>query len=532
MKTISKNFTCTVLGFLTMLFLAPSFVVAEGNGSHLTLQIEVNLLDNNPDKADIVDVEVNKLIGIESVNTKVPNEGKTEEALVTASVIDEEIGDTEVSVLSQSETKSASEKALVDIVTEKPLIVDEVNVDIMNQQESLTETDKTSKEAVVDIGLENLAIVEDVEIGVLKQEQVEEGATSSHEDQGVHSKIPDLPVLGTLHVGLLESEKKKVNEEYVDNSKLLTIELENAILEGLELNVLENNNMENDSFEKHESSVVGAELVDQVLGNITINVLLSESIKEGDFTKYDSGVVELVSNELPVLNEVHLGILDRHSQSSGEEKSFSEGVLQLDVFSDVIGSLNADALTSKGYTESGGTTQRDNTISLGLNNLLGSTVIDILSRETYLAAQPIINPNNPNNDPDESADETSEGNNAEVPVSVADNEEGSTEGNKGTYDDMNESTNDGTTGTIDETTNEVDYDVGATEEDESSLVGFSANSNGVSGNKTLSNSGIFTGSSLPKTGGFLNSMMLLLMAVCLLVCGVTIRKFAYRGQLK
>ncbi|WP_391207165.1 LPXTG cell wall anchor domain-containing protein [Psychrobacillus sp. L4] len=528
MKTISKNFTCTVLGFLTMLFLTPSFVAAEGNGSHLPLQIEVNLLDNNPDKADIMDVEVNNLIGIDSINIKISNEGKMKEALVTASVIDEEIGDTEVSILSQSETKTESEKALVDIVTENPLIIDEVDVDIMNQQETLRETDKTSKEAVVNIGLENLAIVKDVEIGVLKQEQVEEGTTSSREDQGVHSKITDLPVLGTLHVGLLESEKKEANEEYVDNSKLVTIGLENAsssknaILDGLELNVLENNNMENDSFEKHKSSVVNAELADQVLGNIDINVLLSESIKEGDFKKYDSGVVELVSNELPVLNEVHLSILDRHSQSSGEVKSFSEGVLQLEVFSDVIGSLNADVLTSKGYTDNGGTTQRDNTISLGLNNLLGSVGIDILPRETYLAAQPIINPNNPNNDPDESTDETSEEINAEVPVVVDDNEEG----NQGTNDDMTESPNDGTTGMIDETTNEVDFDVGAMDEDESSLVGFIANSNVVSGSKSLRNSGIFTESSLPKTGGFLNSMMLLLMAVCLLGGGVTIRKFA------
>lgn len=548
MKTIIIKLTCTVLAILTLVLLAPSFAVAEEKDSNLPLNIEANVLDNDTEKAEILDVKVNNLLGIDNINIEIPKEnhdnnsnGTIKDSFVNVSVKDEKIDDIQVDVLAQPESALSSKAAVVDITVQDLSVVDNVNLGVLKQEEISTEDASLREEAVIDTVIQDMILVDNLDVAVLKQEEIStESVVSSEkavnstindesnqgeirEQQAIHVKFSELPILETLHVGVLENQSAKTNDSYYENSKLLTLGLgdsissQNASVDELELSVLESSNLENGKFLYDKSSVVGGELANSFLGDLSTFVLVSESTKDEEFLATNSGVVELVGNELPIVNGIHLGVLDQHEQLNGDEETFSKGVLQLEMIDDVKNELRVDVLTCKGYTNNVGTFQRNNTIALGLtNDYLGNTEINILPRESYVAAQPVVNPTNPSDESEENTDVKQEESNSELPGTVDDHKEGSTD------EETNEGKNEHTNDVINETTEEITNENSA----ENSIVGFNPNSKGLSENNTVSNNGIFTGTSLPKTGGFFNSMMLLLMAVCLLGGGVTIRKLA------
>ncbi|QFF97788.1 hypothetical protein PB01_02585 [Psychrobacillus glaciei] len=589
MRTIILKLTCTIFAILTLVLLAPSFAGAEENDTYLPLNVEVNVLDNNSEKAEILDVNVNNLLGIDSINVEIPNEknkqnsnGNNEEAIADVSVNDKGIGDIKARVLSRKETALLNEEAVVDIAASDLLTVDEMDLAVLRQEVTSEENAFSREEAVVDIAIQGMTVVDEVDVGVLKQEQAStESATSSEKavadirvddliiadqaeldvlsesnltikdeihqgtlevQQGVHLKTSDLPILENLHVGVLENQYVETTNGYYENSKILTVSLgddgsptlKNITLGDLELNVLEFKNMKNDSSELESSSLVGIELVDSFLGDLSTFVLLSESAKDEEFQATNSGVVKLVGNELPVLDGIHLSVLDQHQKLNGESKTFSEGVVQLDILSDVLDELSVDVLTTEGYTNSEGTSQIDHLITIGLtNDVIGNTVIDILPRENYVAGQTVIKPTNPSEESEDNYDENIGGSIGGTTDTDGDREEVNGDGSPGKTTDTSEDADEVNNDTANETTdgslkghNTVGNENTDREENETSIVGFSSNSNGVKGNSSSSNSEFYVGSSLPKTGGLFTSVMLIIMAICLVGSGVTIRKFA------
>ncbi|MEI4769045.1 hypothetical protein WAX74_05145 [Psychrobacillus sp. FJAT-51614] len=625
MKKYCWKLSWILLGIFALVLLVPSIVVAEENDSQ-SFQLEVNILNNDTEYAEIVDVEVTDLQGVNEINVEIPNsdeEGKNVEAVanVTATeelvaveanviaqsnstttseqeVIDIASDEVDVEALNQKESSSftavSSEQAVVDVRIEELIQTDDVDVEVLKEEESSTAASKSSEEAVVDIGIEDIILTDDVDVEVLKEEESSTAASKSSEEvlvdigiedkiltddvdvevlkeeesstttvkstkeAGVHLGIIDLPLLDTLHVGVLEDHQfSQTNREIYSNSKLLTVGLndgspsasDKTILDDLELNVLEDSNKENDSIKMDKSSVVGIELVNRQLGDLAAFVILDESVQNEKVTSNDRGVIEIASNELPLANGIHLGVLDQHDTSNDGSNSFSEGVLQLDVLSDVLDEISVDVLTSEGQTTSNdGTIQKDNAASLRFNNRLLDNAVSILPRVSSASAPSVNNPTNPSDnlveDPETIIGDVPGINDEDGSVSEAENEGTNNENSKGTNGDSSEETTKGTTeessedlnenlgsdsdGSTDENENLYGSGVGSEEEEnnQSVAVGSGSDFNGGNGNSALSDSNYFSGSSLPKTGGFFTGIMLLVIAISLFGGGLTIRKFA------
>ncbi|MFJ7969961.1 hypothetical protein [Psychrobacillus sp. NPDC096389] len=651
MKTISLNFTCTVFGFLMLLLLTPLLAEAAENDSNLPSQIEVNVLNDNSEKAPILDVEINDLLGIDNIDVEIPNanglqNSNEEEKLVNVSVVDEEIGNLEVDVLSQTESTASSEQAVVDITAEDLIVADDVNVEVLKQEESstetsysnksavaditaedlvvtndanievlgqeefLTETASSKESAVVDIASQDLVIADDVNVEVLKQEESSTETFSSNKsavadltaedlvvtddanievlgqeesltetayssevavvdaelapniiadqidlevladkeyvtkdstteetmnlEEGVHLKITNVPVVEAIHVGVLESQTSASNEGFAETSSLLNVKTEdenpNFLLNDLELNVLPISDSNEGESEQSSSSVASLETVDGLLGDLSADVLLSRWTSDENTNMFDSGLVELVSDQFPITDQMHIGILDYHEMNGINEQYSNDGVLQVDILSDQLDELTVDVLTNDYYSNSEGSFESNNGISFGVNNdLLQNTNVQILAREEFVAALPINSPNN-SGESEGGSPENGEENTPvenEVPALV---DEGAEEvyADASGNDNMNEDTNSNTDPNASMNTNEEETADDSTtetaanneeEQDDASLFG---NLNDISFN----GSEMQDGSMLPRTGGFFDGMLLMLLALSLLASGLTIRKFA------
>ncbi|MFJ8065926.1 hypothetical protein ACIQYS_14955 [Psychrobacillus sp. NPDC096426] len=544
MKTISKNFAWTVFGFFVLMLLTPSLAAAEENDSNLPLQLEVNVLNDNPEKAAILDVEVNGLLGIDKIEMEIPNssneEGKAEEKLVNLSVTDKEISNMEVDVLSQKESATSIEKAVVDITTEDLVIVDDVDMKVLASGETATDTTYSSEAAVVDAELAPIIIADQIELDVLADKtHITSGGTLQEItdiEEGVHLELTNVPIVKTAHIGVLESETSISDKGYIENSNLLSVETEdendNSLLDNLKLDVLPMSDSKEATIEKSSYAVASLETSDGILGDLSADVLLSRSASMEDAYMIESGVVEVVSDQFLIADQMHIGILDHHEMNVENEHYGNAGVLQLDVLSNQLNHLTVDVLTNDNYTNSDGSLQINHGLSLGADNeLLQNTNMRILGSQEFVAAQPTINPEEPVENSTEnvveSTDETPWRDKApveddtpmesEIPGLV-------NEGGEDVYADasgsenMSDETNKNTEVIVDDNQNGNALNNEENKDDDSifgNLNDVSSNGNRMQGT-----------SMLPKTGGFFDGMLLILVAACLLASGFTLRKFA------
>lgn len=543
MKITSLNFTCTVFGFWMSLILTPSLAEAAENDSNLLSQIEVNVLNDNSEKAPILDVEINDLLGIDNIDVEIPNanglqNSNEEEKLVNVSVVDEEIGNLEIDVLSQTESTASSEQAVVDITAEDLIVDDDVNIEVLKQKESLTETAYSSETAVVDAELAPNIIADQIDLEVLAdKEYVTKDSTTEETmnlEEGVHLKLTNVPVVEAIHVGVLESQTSASNEGFVENSSLLNVKTEdenpNFLLNDLELNVLPISDSNEGESEQSSSSVASLETADGLLGELSADVLLSRWASEENTNMFASRLVELVSDQFPITDQMHIGILDYHEINGMNEQYSNDGVLQVDILSDQLDELTVDVLTNDYYTNSEGSFESNNGISLGVNNdLLQNTNVQILTREEFVAALPINGPNNPDESEGSSPEDGEENTTVENEVpTLVDEETEEVYADASENDNMNEDTNANTNPNASMNTNEEETaddsanETAANNEEEQDDASLFGNLNDTSFN----GSGIQDGSLLPKTGGFFDGMLLMLLALSLLASGLTIRKFA------
>ena len=712
MKNNSVKVIWSLLGLWTFLLIIPTFVAAEDNDSNMPLSIDIELLSASSENAEVLDVEVSDLLGIDKVDVKIPSSAENTEKLAGASIIDEEMGHIEANVLSNTETSESNEQAVADIEIEEFLGTDEVDVEVLKHEENcwndtysnessvadiaaeellgtdgvdievlkheenhwngsysdessvadisaeeLLVTDKvdvevlkhkendwndfrsdessladisaeellgteevdvevlkhkendwndfhsdessvadisaeellvtdevdvevlkhkenhwngsyseessvadiaaeellgteevdievlahkedsltnysTHNEAVVQAIIDDLITTDQIELNVLKSEESIQNQIQMEEQQAVHFEIKDLPLLETLHVGVLESKSTEDSTLLENASAFLTVGLgddssstTNSLLDEVELNVLQNSQSSSDNFIAEKSALVGLELADTNLGELSTYVLLSESAHMDDNTSSNSGLVEVISDDLILLEDVHLGVLDRHLKDDGEVSTLSEGVLQLNIISDLTDELDVDILTNDEITANGETHRNGKTISIGLiNDLVGGTNVDVLPTERYVFAA-LDNPM-PSTEVVEEGLEVNEEKSANennytnsTPVANED-EEYSEEQNPPSTDEeiiVLDGGDSGSKDTMIENPTLTDVDESLTESEDES--GIAANFNNMDGTS-------FTGNSLPQTGGFFTGVMLLMLALSLLGSGWTIRKLA------
>lgn len=586
MKNNSLKIIGSILGLGTFLMIAPSLVAAEESESTIP-SININLLSQDKEHAGILDVKVSDLIIIDNIDVKIPNVEENAEELAHVSITNEEIGTIEANVLTKTETVASNEQAVVDIGIQDIPIVNKVDVEILKQVEN-TSTDSSSNEsALVDVAIEDLIVTENVDVEVLKQ--VENTSTNSFSNEstlvdvaiedlivtdrveisvldsenfmkdenkkenqkGVHLKLSNLPLLGTLHVGVLENNQfVKKNQNQQKDSSLVTIglgeesSLSNSLIDKVELNVLENSQISSKNLQAEKSAVVGLELNDTSLGDLSTYVLLSESTMDKGNRTNNSGLLEVNTDDLLLLEDIHLGVLDRHVDEGEKAFSLSEGLLQLDLISDLTDEISIDVLTNDEFTNNSGTYQNGKTISIGLkNDLVGEINVDILPTENSVAATP-TNPIPPMEDVVEEVEgnEGEDGSSEEIitdHIPVAENDlvtennpvinedEDSADEQNAPNDEgiivVEEEGSDSSANTLIPNTNliadgddEILTEEKITEDDETSL-----------GANFFNNDGnFFNGSSLPQTGGFFTGIMLLVIALSLLSGGWTIRKIA------
>lgn len=374
---------------------------------------------------------------------------------------------------------------------------------------------------------------------------------TSRMEKGVHLKLTNVPVLEDVHIGILENQTSTSNEGYTDSSSFLNVEIEdensNSLLNDLKLNVLPISDSMEGELEQNSSSALSLETTDGLLGDLSADVLLSRTASDNDMEMSDSGVVEIVSDEFPLTDQMHIGILDRHEMNGINKRYSNRGVLQLDVLSDPLDELSLDVLTDDQYTNSDGSSQINHGLALGIDNdLLENTSVQILGREELVAADPTIKPNDPN-ESDENSPEEVGGNTGETAIeneTPAIVDEGTEEvyANAGESENMNENTNANTETETDSETVAItdpnanmitsqeenvedgigEIEIATNNEDDQDDASMFGNLNDVSFN----GNGMQDGSMLPKTGGFFDGMLLMLLALSLLIGGLTIRKFA------
>ena len=497
-----------------------------------------------------VDVEILKQVENTSTDSS-SNESALVDVAIEDLIVTENV---DVEVLKQVENTStdstSSESALVDVAIEDLIVTENVDVEVLKQVEN-TSTDSFSNEStLVDVAIEDLIVTDRVEISVLDSENFMKGENKKETQKGVHLKLSNLPLLGTLHVGVLENKFVKKNQNQQKDSSLVTIglgeesSLSNSLIDKVELNVLENSQISSKNLQAEKSAVVGLELNDTSLGDLSTYVLLSESTMDKGNRTNNSGLLEVNTDDLLLLEDIHLGVLDRHVDEGEEAFSLSEGLLQLDLISDLTDEISIDVLTNDEFTNNTGTYQNGKTISIGLkNDLVGEINVDILPTENFVAATP-INPMPPMEDVVEEVEgnEGEDGSSEEIitdHIPVAENDlvtennpvinedEDSADEQNAPNDEgiivVEEEGSDSSANTLIPNPNliadgddEILTEEKITEDDETSL-----------GANFFNNDGnFFNGSSLPQTGGFFTGIMLLVIALSLLSGGWTIRKIA------
>lgn len=502
-------------------------------------QVENTSTDSSSNESALVDVAIEDLIVTESVDVEVLKQ-----------------------VENTSTESTSSESALVDVAVEDLIVTENVDVEVLKTVENTSTNSFSNESTLVDVAIEDLIVTDRVEISVLDSENFMKDENKKETQKGVHLKLSNLPLLGTLHVGVLENQFVKKNQNQQKDSSLVTIglgeesSLSNSLIDKVELNVLENSQISSKNLQAEKSAVVGLELNDTSLGDLSTYVLLSESTMDKGNRTNNSGLLEVNTDDLLLLEDIHLGVLDRHVGEGEEAFSSSEGLLQLDLIADLTDEISIDVLTNDEFTNNSGTYQNGKTISIGLkNDLVGEINVDILPIENSVAATP-TNPIPPMEDVVEGVkDNEGEGGTSgevikeEIPVvedtpTVEDNpvaeidlvtennlvinkDENSADEQNAPNDEgiivVEEEGSDSSANTLIPNPNliadgddEILTEEKTTEDDETSL-----------GANFFNNDGnFFNGSSLPQTGGFFTGIMLLVIALSLLSGGWTIRKIA------
>lgn len=137
------------------------------------------------------------------------------------------------------------------------------------------------------------------------------------ESSFVDVEVTELPIIEELQVNI-PSNARKANDN----------EEETSIEEGAE-------------GESH--SLVDVDMSSSLTGDVEVDVITSD-VKSDTATK---GLVEVQAEDLPVVGDVHAGVLDKHVEKDAEGLSGSTGVVQADVDGELLEDTSVNVLAQE-----------------------------------------------------------------------------------------------------------------------------------------------------------------------------------------
>ncbi|MET3575937.1 hypothetical protein, partial [Bhargavaea ullalensis] len=386
MKTNWMKIAGTSFALCLAVTLSPKATGAESDGN--LLELDVNVLTDKEDTAEVLDVKAEDVPVVGTVSVELPSEKENGSAVLNATVEDSAVGNLNADVLYEESPERASgteEKSGVAGVTLDESPVGDVQADVLHEESSEGASSTEEKSGVAGVTLDE-SPVGDVQADVLYEEYTE-GASGTEEKSGVadvsvQESLPDtdaaeneenassqnpseeaaepkkdgglglnlnnLPLLGDLHVGLLEHS----DDDEAKSGSLINVGLKGGILEDVNIDVLGQSSADG----TEQGSLASVNLNNGLTQDVTVDVVGG---KQTDGT-FDGGVVDVNASDLPILEQTHIGVLDRHEATDGETTAVTGGVVSADLSNDLLDDVSVDVIggnavvTEDGYVSNGG----------------------------------------------------------------------------------------------------------------------------------------------------------------------------------
>ncbi|SIT87165.1 hypothetical protein [Edaphobacillus lindanitolerans] len=294
--------------------------------------------------------------------------GSSEKSGVAGVTLEETpVGDAEADVLYEETSEGAadsSEKSGVAGVTLEETPVGDAEANVLYEEASEGAADDSDQTGVVNVTLEPSpedgipagsanehpdSNASGPAEGSAAQAESAEQTAEPHDDGGLGLNLNNLPLLGDLHIGLGEQQ----SDGETDSGSLINVGLTGGILDEVNVDVLGQSSSA-DGMEQGSLASVG--LDNGLTNDVAVNVLGGKQTE----TTLDGGVVEVNASDLPILEETHVGVIDRHEATDGENAAVTGGVVSAGLSNDLLDDVSATVLggnavdTEKGSITNGG----------------------------------------------------------------------------------------------------------------------------------------------------------------------------------
>ncbi|MEK5066986.1 hypothetical protein [Sporosarcina sp. FSL K6-1508] len=365
MKNKWMKYAGITLGVCLTLSFSPSFANADETGENNLFNLDINLLNEKEDKATIVDIQADNVPILGDLKAQIPakspisantseeGEGNQQNsALATVELTNPDglIDDLDISVLEQSsmqdENSAESKSSLASVNLTTP-VTNEVEVDVLLSDEQSSEETSSYDGGLVELNAEDLPLLREVHAGVLDGHYKNDEASTSFSSGLIQADLDD-GLLDETSVDVLVVDKS-INEESSHQSTALASVQANddslgGLIDDLDISVLEQSGMRDENSAEDKSSLASVNLSTQVTNEVELDVLLSDEQSGEETSSYDGGLVELKAEDLPVLGEVHAGVLDGHYKNAEESTSVSSGLIQADLEEGLLDETSVDVL--------------------------------------------------------------------------------------------------------------------------------------------------------------------------------------------
>ncbi|MBB4823371.1 hypothetical protein HNO89_000591 [Sporosarcina luteola] len=358
MKNKSLKYGFLSLGVYTAILLVPSIAQAEeasGNGS---LGAEANLLEKQESNPTLLNIELTNVPVIGDVKVHVPSDstldqaGNPKEALASVKLQDGIVENADVSVLSNSEAESESESSVATVQVNSDL-TGNLEVDAASSEKKVSEGSSSFDGGLVEVNAEDLPILGEMHVGVL-DEHAKTSEAGSTVSGGLVQADFDKGLLEDTSVKVLAGEQSTSKEGESGMSAAADVHVDSGVLEGLvdelDVSVLQTAESLNADSAAAKNSLVSVGLQSDLTSDVNVDVASEDVEVDGNSYSYNGGLVEVNAKDLPILGQMHIGVLDEHATIREEADSVSEGLVQANLDKGLLEDTSVKVLAGKQST--------------------------------------------------------------------------------------------------------------------------------------------------------------------------------------
>jgi len=589
MKNNWMKYTGVILGMCLTLSYSPTFANADETGENNSFNLDINLLSEKEDNATIVDINANDVPILGDLKVQIPTKSpvsvnrsedgeNNQQSLALATVEltnpDGLIEELNVSVMEQSsmqDEKSAESKSSLASVNVSTPITNDVEVDVLLSDEQASEETSSYDGGLVEVNATELPVLGEVHAGILDNHYKVDGASTTLSSGLIQADLDD-GLLDETSIDVLSVDKSMSEESSQQSTALASVKVDDdslgGLIDDLKVSVMEQSSMQDEKSAESKSSLASVNVSTPITNDVEVDVLLSDKLASEETSSYDGGLVEVNATELPVLGEVHAGILDNHYKVDGASTTLSSGLIQADLDDGLLDETTINVLARDVNTDGKVTSIKQSGVSLIVrNDDIGNLNVGILTNETNQPVAAVEQPGSSEKDaelspPLDEATDLSPVESGDVAPPMTESETGITPSTDVTGVPSNVTTEvqtpsnvtEGITTSTENTSESMqggnaeivgNDKVGITSSEDSANSALEVETNGKVGATIASNPmsedvALDTSSTnqnsqssngmekvLPKTGGFFNSTTLSLLALFLLATGFGIRRFAH-----